>query len=140
MTAPRMFCSYGDTTTARPRRGSTVCEAGSDGLARRFRPFKAPPGFEHAGDRPGLRRTAARGVWWVPVEDLADLAEPGIGQVVADRFEKTLRRRGVAIHAIMSKRPRAQQPSPYRTLVIGAVAGADGPAATAAIRRLTRGQ
>src|SRR5215469_14955751 len=53
--------------------------------APRFCPFEAPPGFEHAGDRPRLRRTAARGVRRVIVEDLADLAETAIEKMIANR-------------------------------------------------------
>jgi len=50
-----------------------------------FCPFEAPPGFEHAGDRPRLRRTAARGVRRVTLEDLADLAETAIEKMIANR-------------------------------------------------------
>src|SRR5215469_9344917 len=97
-----------------------------------FCPFEAPPGFEHACDRPRLRRTAARGVRRITVEDLANLAEPGIEQMIADRPQQTLRLRGVAVDTIMGERVMAEQPRPYRALMIPAVA-LDDPALVAAM-------
>src|SRR3954447_1531397 len=86
--------------------------------APRFCAFEAPPSLERAGDRPRLRGTAARGVRWVTVEDLANLAETGIEKMITDRPQQTLRRRGIAVHTVMGERIMAEQPRPYRALMI----------------------
>src|SRR5271170_8338136 len=101
-----------------------------------FRPFQAPPGFEHAGDGPGLRRATAWGMRRVAVEDLADLTEAGIGQMVADGLQKPLCRRGVAVDSIMRERPGTKQPSPDGALVVGAIAFGHRAGTGAAIGRL----
>src|ERR1700693_5334327 len=84
--------------------------------------FEPPPRFEHAGHRPGLSRAAARQVRRVALIDLADMPQPGVVKVVADRLEPALCRRGIAVDAVMRDRPRAKQPCPNRSLMIRAVA------------------
>ena len=60
-----------------------------------------PPGFEDAGNRPRLRWGAAWRMRRIAIKDLADLAEPGIGEVVADRLEPSLGRQGVTVNPVM---------------------------------------
>ena len=75
--------------------------------------FETAPGVENRGDRPRLCRAAARQVRRVAVEDLADLSEPGIAKMIADRAQKALRRAGVAMDAVVGERPRAEQPNAF---------------------------
>src|SRR6185437_10659196 len=74
------------------------------------------------------------------VEDFADRAEAGIGEVPGDSFERALRRGRVAVNAVMGERVGAEQPGPDRALVIGAVAVPDAAAAARAKPGRTRRQ
>ena len=76
----------------------------------------------------------------ITIKNLADLAEPCIGKVVADRLEPSLRRRGVAVNPVMRQRPMPEQPGPDRSLVITAIAVADAAAVLAVILRVVRRQ
>jgi len=61
-------------------------------------------------------------VWRIAIEDLADAAEASLAQVRRETRQQRLRLSGIAVHAIVRQRERAEQPAPDRALVIGGVA------------------
>src|ERR1051325_3396541 len=97
--------------------------------------LQPPPRFPRAGHRPGLGRAAARQMRGIALVNLADMAETGIGEMVADRFQPALCRRRVAMHPVMRHRPGAEQPCPDWPLMVGAVAVDPGAAIAAPVFR-----
>ena len=61
-------------------------------------------------------------MWRRGLDDLAEGAEPGIEEVVADRREPVQRQTGIAVDTILGQCIVPEQPRPRRTLMVGAVA------------------
>src|SRR6516162_2494981 len=101
---------------------------------------QAPPGFENAGDRPSLGGTADRPMRRGAVEDLAHIAEAGIGEMVSHRLQSGDRRVGVAMRAMLGETIVAKQPSPDGALVVAAVSRPDVAGIVRMERRMLRRQ
>jgi len=76
------------------------------------------------GDTPGLGDAAHRAKGLLGLEDLADRAEPGLGQVSRKGFEHTPSRRAIAMDAEVGIEVGSEEPRPDQPLVIGGIAGA----------------
>ena len=122
----RLLLGSGRPATAPPDANirALLMEGNSDRLSLRYsnRPFDSPPGFEHAGNRPGLRGRTAREMWRFRLEDLADGAEPRIEEMIAHRGDALQCRVSVAMDTVFCERIMAEQPSSDGALVIGVVA------------------
>ncbi len=78
---------------------------------------------QHFGDTPGLGDAAARGEGRLGIEDLADRADAGLGEVGFETVEKMPCRLAlVGIDLEPGVDEGADQPGPYRALVVGRVA------------------
>src|SRR5262249_28947275 len=68
------------------------------------------PRAQRLGDAPRLRDAPARGEGRVPVEDLGDGAEAGVGEMIGQRRQERARRARVSIHAEVGQRERTEEP------------------------------
>src|SRR6266851_8408437 len=80
------------------------------------------PRTEHLSDGPCLSNTAVRRERRVPVEDLAQGSQSVRGNLLAQRFQEAQRSFTIFVHTQMRQHKRSDQPSPHRTLVVGAIA------------------
>src|SRR5712692_10997574 len=96
---------------------------------------------QHFGDTPGLGDAAARGEGRLGIEDLADRADASFGEVGFKAVEKTPC--GLALirmHLEPGIDKGADQPCPYRALVVGRIAGAQIAEITRLVIGLARRQ
>ena len=76
-------------------------------------------------DTPSLGDAAARGERWLGIEDFADRADAGFSEMRLKAVEETPRRRMIiGVNPEPSIDERADQPSPYRALMVGSISGA----------------